>query len=56
MFEGLSKREAVAWVICLALAIGLTVLGSAYLVSSYMTADVSDVLKNTDRAKQELRK
>ena len=56
MFEGLSKREAVAWVICLTLAIGLTVLGSAYLASSYMTADVSDVLKNSDRAKQELRK
>jgi hypothetical protein len=56
MFEGLSKRETVAWVVCLTLAVGLTILGSAYLVSSYMTADISDVLKNTDRAKQELRK
>jgi hypothetical protein len=45
MFDGLSRREIIGWVACLTLAVGLT-LGGAYLVaSSFMSADVSDVLK-----------
>ena len=43
MFEGLSKREVVCWVICLVFAVGLTLLGTAYLATSFMTADVVDV-------------
>jgi hypothetical protein len=46
MFDGLSRREIIGWIACLALAVGLTLFGSAYLVaSSFMSADVSDVLK-----------
>jgi hypothetical protein len=46
MFDGLSKREMIGWVVCLVLAVGLTLFGGAYLVaSSFMSADVSDVLK-----------
>jgi hypothetical protein len=41
MFEGLSKREIVGWVVCLVLAIGLTVLGSVYLATLLMMADIS---------------
>ena len=48
MFEGLSKREIVGWIICLVLAVGLTVFGSVYLATSFMSADVSDVLKHPD--------
>ena len=52
VFDGLSRREIVAWIVCLALAVGLTVFGSAYLVaSSFVSADVSDVLKH-DSAKR----
>jgi hypothetical protein len=45
MFEGLSKREIFGWLICLALALGFTVFGSAYLVTSFLSADISDTLK-----------
>jgi hypothetical protein len=48
MFEGLSKQEVLAWVLCLAFAVGLTVLGTIYLATSFMTADVSDALKRPD--------
>jgi hypothetical protein len=52
MFDGLSKREIIAWVICLALAVGLTVFGSAYLVAtSFISADVSDALKHPESTK-----
>jgi DhnA family fructose-bisphosphate aldolase class Ia len=45
MFDGLSRGEKFAWAVCLALAIGLTVTGGAYLVaSSFLSADVSDVM------------
>jgi hypothetical protein len=51
VFDGLSRREIIGWVVCLALAVGLTVFGGAYLMaSSFMSADVSDVLKR-DSAK-----
>ena len=44
MFDGLSRGEVFAWAVCLALAIGLTSGGVAYLVAaSLLTADVSDV-------------
>jgi hypothetical protein len=53
MFDGLSKSEIIGWVICLALAVGLTVFGSAYLVAtSFVSADVSDALKLPDSTKQ----
>ena len=48
MFDGLSKSEIIGWVICLVLAVGLTVFGSVYLATSFMSADVSDVLKHPD--------
>ena len=51
MFEGLSKREVVGWIICLVLAVALTLLGTAYLATSFMTADVSGALQHPDRAK-----
>jgi hypothetical protein len=52
VFDGLSRREIIGWVVCLALAVGLTVFGSAYLLaSSFVSADVSDVLKH-DNAKR----
>jgi len=52
MFDGLSRREIIGWVVCLALAVGLAVFGGAYLVvSSFLSADVSDVLKSSDSAK-----
>jgi hypothetical protein len=45
MFGGFSSGEVFVWVVCLALAIGLIVSGSAYLVASaFMSADVSDVI------------
>jgi hypothetical protein len=51
MFEGLSKREVVGWIICLVLAVALTLLGTAYLATSFMTADMSGALQHPDRAK-----
>jgi hypothetical protein len=52
MFDGLSRREIIGWIACLVVAVGLTVFGSAYLVaSSFMSADVSDVLKSPDGIK-----
>jgi hypothetical protein len=46
VFDGLSRREIIGWVVCLALAVGLTVFGGAYLMaSSFMSADLSVVLK-----------
>jgi hypothetical protein len=44
MFDGLSRGEVFVWLVCLALAIGLTVSGGAYWVASFMSADVSDVM------------
>jgi hypothetical protein len=41
MFDGLSRQEIVGWLVCLILAVGLTIFGSAYLVTSYLSADVS---------------
>jgi hypothetical protein len=53
MFDGLSKTEIIGWLFCLVLAVGLTMLGSAYLVAtSFMSADVSDALKLPDGIKQ----
>jgi hypothetical protein len=52
VFDGLSRREIIGWVVCLALAVGLTLFGGAYLASSFMSADISDVLK-PDSAKQQ---
>ena len=43
MFDGLSRGEVFAWVVCLALAIGLTSGGAYLLAASFLTADVSDV-------------
>jgi len=44
MLDGLSRREKIGWVVCLALAVGLTLFGSAYFVaSSFMSADMSDL-------------
>jgi hypothetical protein len=44
MFDGLSRGEVFVWVVGLALAVGLT-SGGAYLVaSSFLSADVSDVM------------
>jgi hypothetical protein len=52
VFNGLSRREIIGWIVCLSLAVGLTVLGSAYLMAtSFMGADVSDVAKS-DAAKR----
>jgi hypothetical protein len=51
MFDGLSRREIIGWVVCLVLAVGLTLFGSAYLAGSFMSADVSDVLKSPDGTK-----
>jgi hypothetical protein len=44
MFDGLSKREVIGWIFCLALAVALTLFGSAYYVTSLISADVSDAL------------
>jgi hypothetical protein len=44
MFEGLSKHEIIGWVICLAVALGFTLSGGAYLAASLMSADMSDAL------------
>jgi hypothetical protein len=52
MFDGLSRREIIGWVICLMLAVGLTVFGSAYLASSFMSADISGALPHHDGVKQ----
>jgi len=46
MFDGVSKREVIAWVVCLVIAAGLTVVGTTYLVNSYLTADVSETLSS----------
>jgi len=44
MFDGLSRGEVFVWVVCLALAVGLTLSGGAYWVaSSFLSADVSDM-------------
>jgi hypothetical protein len=44
MFDGLSRGEVIAWLVCLALAIGLT-SGGAYLVAlSLLSADVADTM------------
>jgi len=45
MFNGLSKPEIIGWIICLIIAGGLTVFGSAYLAVSLMTADVSSIIR-----------
>jgi hypothetical protein len=46
VFDGLSRREIIGWIVCLALAVGLALFGGAYLVASSLTsADVSNVLK-----------
>jgi hypothetical protein len=50
MFDGLSKREIIGWLICLALALGLTVFGSVYWAASLMSADVTDALKQPHRS------
>ena len=55
MFEGLSKREIVGWVVCLVLAIGFTVFGSVYLATSFMMADVSDALPHNAKYIQDFR-
>jgi cell division protein FtsX len=52
MFDGLSRRELIGWAVCLVLAVGLTLFGSAFLAVSFMSADVSDVLKSSDGTKQ----
>lgn len=44
MFNGLSKREVIGWIFCLALAVAFTLLGSAYYATSFISADVSDAL------------
>lgn len=44
MFNGLSKLEVIGRIFCLALAVALTLFGSAYYVTSLMGADVSDAL------------
>jgi hypothetical protein len=41
MSEGLSKQEIFGWLVCLTLALGFTVFGSAYLITSFLSADVS---------------
>jgi cell division protein FtsX len=51
MFDGLSRRELIGWAVCLVLAVGLTLFGSAFLAVSFMSADVSDVLKSPDGTK-----
>jgi hypothetical protein len=56
MFEELPKREVVGWVVCLVLAIGLTVLGSVYLATSLMMADVSDALPYSAKRTQDFKK
>jgi hypothetical protein len=48
MFGGLSRREIIGWVVCLVLAVSLTLFGSAFLAVSFMSADASDVLKSPD--------
>jgi len=55
MFEGLSKREIVGWVVCLVLAIGFTIFGSVYLATSFMMADVSDALPHNAKYIQDFR-
>jgi hypothetical protein len=50
-FDGLSRREIIGWAVCLVLAVGLTLFGSAYLAGSFMSADVSGVLKSPDGTK-----
>jgi len=52
MFEGLSRQEIIGWLICLILAVGLTIFGSAYLATSYLSADVSSALKRPEGAPQ----
>jgi hypothetical protein len=47
MFEGLSKHEIIGWAICLAVALGLTLSGGAYLATSLMSADVSDAMPSS---------
>jgi hypothetical protein len=51
MFDGLSRWELTGWVICLMLAVGLALFGGAFLAVSFMSADVSDVLKSPDGTK-----
>jgi hypothetical protein len=52
VFDGLSRREIIGWVVCLTLAVGLILFGGAYFVAtSFMSADVSDALKH-DSAKR----
>src|SRR6266516_1584603 len=50
MYEGLSTREIVAWIACLVIAAGLTVLGAVYLVNSDLTADVLPAAKPAENA------
>jgi hypothetical protein len=49
MFEGLPRREIFGWLFCLTLALGLTAFGSAYLITSFLRADVSDTLKKSEK-------
>ena len=50
MFDGVSRREIIGWLVCLALAVGLALFGSAYLVaSSFVNADTSDALSGASK-------
>jgi hypothetical protein len=57
MFDGLSKREIIAWALCLAVALGITISGGAYLASSLMSAsaDMTDILKPAHDQGQDFR-
>jgi cell division protein FtsX len=57
MFDGLSKREIIAWALCLAVALGLTISGGTYLASSLMSAsaDMTDTLKPAHGPSQDFR-
>jgi hypothetical protein len=43
VFEGLSKREANAWAICLFVGAILMASGSIYLIGSLLTADATTI-------------
>jgi hypothetical protein len=44
MFDGLSRGEVIAWILCLALVVGLSSAGAYLVASSLLSADVSDVM------------
>jgi hypothetical protein len=50
------KREIIAWALCLAVALGLTFSGAAYLASSLLSAgaDMTDTLKPAAARRQSL--